>query len=62
MTGPAREMLDREEEIVLADWHIAVLAEGLPTEREVFLVFGEACAAALDEEAYRVSFVDVGTT
>jgi len=60
MTGRARQMLDREDGIEMADWHIAVLAGGFSTERAVSLASGEACAAALDEEGYRVSFVDVG--
>lgn len=60
MTGLARQMLDREEGVVMAGWHIAVLAGGFSAERDVSLASGEACAAALDEEGYRVSFVDVG--
>ncbi|BBB10561.1 D-alanine--D-alanine ligase [Sphingopyxis sp. EG6] len=40
--------------------HIAVLAGGFSTEREISLASGEGCAAALDAEGYQVSFVDVG--
>ena len=40
--------------------HVAVLAGGFSTEREVSLASGKACAAALAEEDYRVNFVDVG--
>lgn len=40
--------------------HVAVLAGGFSTERAISLASGQACAAALDEEGYRVSFVDVG--
>ena len=40
--------------------HIAVLMGGLSSEREVSLRSGEACAAALEGEGYRVSRLDVG--
>ncbi|WP_036283144.1 D-alanine--D-alanine ligase [Methylocystis sp. ATCC 49242] len=40
--------------------HVAVLMGGLSAEREISLRSGEACAKALEEQAYRVSRVDVG--
>ncbi|GBD40758.1 D-alanine--D-alanine ligase B [bacterium HR39] len=40
--------------------HVAVLMGGLSAEREISLVSGRACAAALEEAGYRVSRVDVG--
>jgi len=40
--------------------HVAVLAGGLSTERPISLSSGRACAAALEEESFRLSFVDVG--
>jgi len=40
--------------------HVAVLMGGLSAEREISLVSGHACAAALEEAGYRVSRVDVG--
>jgi len=40
--------------------HVAVLMGGLSSEREVSLRSGEACAAALEGEGYRVSRLDVG--
>jgi D-alanine-D-alanine ligase len=40
--------------------HIAVLMGGRSAEREVSLVSGEACAAALEERGYTVSRIDVG--
>ena len=39
--------------------HVAVLLGGLSAEREVSLSSGEACAAALEREGYRVTRVDV---
>lgn len=40
--------------------HVAVLMGGRSAEREVSLVSGAACAAALEERGHRVSRVDVG--
>jgi D-alanine-D-alanine ligase len=40
--------------------HVAVLMGGLSAEREVSLVSGENCAAALEERGYRVTRIDVG--
>ncbi|MEZ5865159.1 MAG: D-alanine--D-alanine ligase [Geminicoccaceae bacterium] len=40
--------------------HVAVLMGGLSAEREVSLVSGENCAAALEGQGYRVTRVDVG--
>jgi len=40
--------------------HVAVLMGGLSSERPVSLSSGEACAAALEGEGYRVTRVDVG--
>lgn len=40
--------------------HVAVLMGGRSAEREVSLVSGEACAAALEERGHAVSRVDVG--
>ncbi|NWH08416.1 MAG: D-alanine--D-alanine ligase [Alphaproteobacteria bacterium] len=40
--------------------HVAVLLGGLSAEREVSLVSGRDCAAALREAGYKVSEVDVG--
>ena len=40
--------------------HVAVLMGGLSSEREVSLRSGEACAAALESEGYRVTRLDVG--
>ncbi len=40
--------------------HVAVLMGGVSAEREVSLVSGRACAAALAEAGYRVSPVEVG--
>ncbi len=40
--------------------HVAVLMGGSSAEREVSLVSGEACAAALESRGYRVSRIDVG--
>src|SRR5205085_4596730 len=40
--------------------HVAVLLGGLSAEREVSLVSGEACAAALERLGARVSRVDAG--
>jgi len=40
--------------------HVAVLYGGLSSERPVSLSSGEACAAALEAEGYRVTRVDVG--
>ncbi|MGH6935969.1 MAG: D-alanine--D-alanine ligase [Methylocella sp.] len=39
--------------------HVAVLMGGLSAEREVSLRSGEACAAALEAEGYKVTRVDV---
>ena len=39
--------------------HVAMLMGGLSVEREVSLVTGAACAAALEEEGFEVSRVDV---
>jgi D-alanine-D-alanine ligase len=39
---------------------VAVLMGGLSAEREVSLVSGEACAAALDERGYAVTRIDAG--
>jgi D-alanine-D-alanine ligase len=41
--------------------HVAVLMGGTSAEREVSLVSGEACAAALEGRGYRVSRIDAGT-
>lgn len=41
--------------------HVAVLMGGRSVEREVSLVSGDACAAALEERGFRVSRIDVGT-
>lgn len=40
--------------------HVAVLMGGTSAEREVSLVSGEACAAALESRGYRVSRIDAG--
>jgi D-alanine-D-alanine ligase len=40
--------------------HIAVLMGGLSAEREVSLRSGEACAAALEAEGFRVTRIDAG--
>ncbi len=40
--------------------HVAVLMGGFSSERPVSLASGEPCAAALEEEGYRVTRVDVG--
>ncbi|OLP56536.1 D-alanine--D-alanine ligase [Rhizobium rhizosphaerae] len=40
--------------------HVAVLMGGFSSERPVSLSSGEACAAALEGEGYRVTRVDVG--
>ncbi len=40
--------------------HVAVLMGGLSAEREVSLVSGEHCAAALEQQGHRVTKVDVG--
>lgn len=40
--------------------HVAVLMGGLSLEREVSLVSGEACAAALEELGHRVTRIDAG--
>ena len=40
--------------------HVAVLMGGLSSEREVSLRSGDACAAALESEGYRVTRLDVG--
>lgn len=40
--------------------HVAVLMGGWSAEREVSLNSGEACAAALEGEGYRVTRIDVG--
>ena len=40
--------------------HVAVLMGGLSAEREVSLVSGEACAAALEGLGYAVTRIDVG--
>lgn len=40
--------------------HVAVLMGGWSAERRVSLDSGTACAAALEEEGYRVSRIDVG--
>jgi D-alanine-D-alanine ligase len=40
--------------------HVAVLMGGRSAEREVSLVSGEACAAALEERGYPVTRVDAG--
>ena len=40
--------------------HVAVLMGGLSAEREVSLVSGEACAAALEGLGYTVTRIDVG--
>ncbi|MDA8870673.1 D-alanine--D-alanine ligase [Rhizobiaceae bacterium] len=40
--------------------HVAVLMGGWSSERPVSLSSGEACAAALESEGYRVTRVDVG--
>jgi D-alanine-D-alanine ligase len=40
--------------------HVAVLLGGLSPEREVSLVSGEACAAALERRGARVSRIDAG--
>jgi D-alanine-D-alanine ligase len=39
--------------------HVAVLMGGLSAEREVSLVSGAECAAALEEKGYRVTRIDV---
>lgn len=44
----------------MAKKHVAVLMGGFSSERPVSLSSGEACAAALEQEGYRVSRVDVG--
>ena len=40
--------------------HVAMLMGGLSSEREVSLRSGDACAAALEGEGYRVTRLDVG--
>lgn len=40
--------------------HVAVLMGGLSAEREVSLVSGEHCAAALEQKGYRVTKIDAG--
>lgn len=40
--------------------HVAVLMGGISSERPVSLSSGTACAAALEEQGYRVTRVDVG--
>jgi D-alanine-D-alanine ligase len=40
--------------------HVAVLMGGVSAEREVSLISGEACAAALEGRGYRVSRIDAG--
>jgi D-alanine-D-alanine ligase len=40
--------------------HVAVLMGGASAEREISLISGEACAAALESRGYRVSRVDAG--
>ncbi len=40
--------------------HVAVLMGGWSAEREISLISGDACAAALRQEGYRVSEIDVG--
>ncbi len=42
--------------------HVAVLMGGFSSERPVSLSSGAACAAALEEEGYRVTRVDVDRT
>jgi D-alanine-D-alanine ligase len=44
----------------IADKHVAVLMGGLSSEREVSLVSGEACAAALERLGAKVTRVDAG--
>ena len=44
----------------LAGRHVAVLLGGLSSEREVSLVSGRECAAALERLGARVSRVDAG--
>jgi D-alanine-D-alanine ligase len=40
--------------------HVAVLLGGLSAEREVSLRSGEACAAALEDQGFRVTRIDAG--
>lgn len=40
--------------------HVAVLLGGVSVEREVSLLSGEACAAALESKGYRVTRIDAG--
>ncbi len=40
--------------------HVAVLMGGWSAEREISLKSGEACAAALEGEGYRITKIDVG--
>ena len=44
----------------LAGHHVAVLMGGLSSEREVSLVSGKACGAALERLGAKVSYVDAG--
>lgn len=41
--------------------HVAVIMGGMSAEREVSLVSGKQCAAALREEGYQVSEIDAGS-
>ncbi|MEG6509124.1 D-alanine--D-alanine ligase [Methyloligella sp. 2.7D] len=42
------------------DIHVAVLMGGMSAEREVSLRSGDACAAALEGEGYRITKIDAG--
>src|SRR5690606_352820 len=58
---PARHFRPRRSEAMKRRFdHVAVLMGGWSAEREVSLNSGEACAAALEGEGYRVTRIDVG--
>ena len=51
---------ERHQRSAFMTRHVAVLMGGLSAERDVSLVSGESCAAALEEKGYKVTRIDVG--